>query len=192
MNGIFLCGLTGLSVRPALFEDLTEINRIYDTARRFMREHGNKSQWSGGYPSDQVIKDDIDNKNGFIVSCGEIPCGAFAMFSGIDPTYVNIYDGDWLNNEPYCTIHRIAGDGTEKGVLKTAVCFASLFSDNVRIDTHADNYPMQNALSRLGFSRCGTIFLADGSPRIAYHIKLGTDNILRYNSQSFNNLINEK
>ena len=172
MNKKYLCAETGLSVRPSLETDLADIKRIYAAARRFMISHGNVLQWAGGYPSDDLIRKDISYGNGFVISYGKIPCGVFAFFTGIDRTYVDIYDGEWLNDEPYCTIHRIAGDGTKKGILKTAVSFASLFSGNIRIDTHRDNNPMQNALARLGFIKCGTIFIADGSPRIAYHKKL--------------------
>jgi len=38
----------------------------------------------------------------------------------------------------------------------------------LRIDTYQDNHPMQTALERAGFSRCGVIHLMDGSPRIAF------------------------
>lgn len=40
----------------------------------------------------------------------------------------------------------------------------------VRLDTHADNVPMQRAAEVLGFQRCGTIWVEDGSPRIAYEL----------------------
>ena len=44
--------------------------------------------------------------------------------------------------------------------------------DSIRIDTHEGNLPMQRALEKSGFARCGTIFLKggaeDGDPRIAF------------------------
>jgi predicted GNAT family N-acyltransferase len=45
-------------------------------------------------------------------------------------------------------------------------------TDNIRIDTHADNAKMQALLEEHGFEKCGTIYVHDGisehSPRIAY------------------------
>ena len=40
--------------------------------------------------------------------------------------------------------------------------------DNIRIDTHYDNKIMQKLIERNDFKRCGRIYVADGTPRIAY------------------------
>lgn len=39
---------------------------------------------------------------------------------------------------------------------------------NLRGDTHERNLPMRRAFERNGFERCGTIWVEDGTPRIAY------------------------
>ena len=39
---------------------------------------------------------------------------------------------------------------------------------DVRIDTHEDNIPMQRALLRAGFERCGIIHIATGDERVAF------------------------
>ena len=39
---------------------------------------------------------------------------------------------------------------------------------SVRIDTHADNKPMQRAIEKFGFVYCGIIKAHDGTPRIAF------------------------
>ena len=39
---------------------------------------------------------------------------------------------------------------------------------SLRADTHADNKIMQHLLEKNGFTRCGIIHVADGTPRIAY------------------------
>jgi len=54
------------------------------------------------------------------------------------------------------------------GVVKMAVDYCKKTISNLRIDTHEDNKTMQHVLSKLGFSRCGIIYIEDGSPRIAY------------------------
>ena len=84
-----------------------------------------------------------------------------------DPTYSYI-EGAWLNDAPYGVIHRIAVDGSGRGVAAECFAFAAQHCENLRIDTHEKNIPMQRCLAKNGFIRCGTIYLEDGDPRIAY------------------------
>ena len=158
-----------LTIGKAEKEDLDVIMAIYDTGRRFMREHGNPNQWAGGYPPREMIVEDIAAGRSLVVCDDGRICGVFALFDNEDPTYLRIDGGTWLNDEPYLTIHRIASDGTVKGVLRCAVDYCKSLSDNVRIDTHEDNHVMQSAVEKNGFKRCGIIYLENGDPRIAYH-----------------------
>ena len=52
--------------------------------------------------------------------------------------------------------------------LKACVSFCAGICPHLRIDTHEDNRIMQRAVEKLGFHRCGIIYVSDGSPRIAY------------------------
>lgn len=157
-------------IRNIETEDLNRAQEIYDCARLFMRNHDNKNQWNSSYPGRDIIEKDIENKTGYIISENNITVGVFALLFGEDPTYKIIEEGSWLNDKPYATIHRIASDGTCRGILKTAVEYALAFEENIRIDTHHDNYVMQNALTKLGFKRCGIIYLENGDPRIAFQL----------------------
>ena len=161
--------MDGITIRQANTADIGAILSVYDSARRFMRANGNFSQWAGGYPAREDVLGDIMSGNGYI---GETPDGeivmAFAFIIGKDPTYSTIMDGAWLNDRPYGTIHRIGTNGRRSGMLKACVDFCSAFTDNLRLDTHADNRPMLEAVNRLGFQRCGIIFCRDGTPRIAF------------------------
>lgn len=47
-----------MEIRQAIPSDLPELRRIYDDARKFMQLHGNRSQWSNGYPGDEIIRGD--------------------------------------------------------------------------------------------------------------------------------------
>ena len=103
------------------------------------------------------------------------PHCVFALLEDGEPTYREIFDGAWLNDEPYLTMHRVASDGTQRGVVAACTDFcrrraSALGLHNIRIDTHEANAPMQRALRRCGFVRCGTIHLANGDPRIAYQL----------------------
>lgn len=155
-------------IRQALMQELDEILAIYDTARAFMRANGNHRQWVNGYPGRDLLKSDIENGRLFVIEEENAVHGVFAFFLGEDPTYGLIEDGQWPNHEPYGTIHRIASDGAAKGVLAKALAFALEKTDQVRADTHQDNLPMQRALLKNGFQRCGIIYLENGDPRIAY------------------------
>ena len=155
------------SIRNAVAADLPRIEQIYAYARTFMAENGNPNQWgTTNPPSDQLV-DDIQKALLFVVTAGEEIHGVFYFYIGDDPTYETIYDGAWHRDDAYGTIHRIAGDGSG-GVLKAAVEFCSGKIDYLRIDTHHDNHVMQRALEKQGFQACGIIYIADGSPRIAY------------------------
>ncbi len=93
----------------------------------------------------------------------------FAMLPSPEPTYDKIYDGAWLDDSlPYHVIHRIASYPDSHGIFRDIIRFASAMDSNLRIDTHADNHIMQHLIMEYGFSYCGVIYLADGSPRLAY------------------------
>ena len=161
-----------MTVKTATLSDIDRILEIYDIARSFMRKNGNMTQWINGYPDRVTVTDDVKKGKCYIVLSEEKVCGAFYFNIYDDPTYRYI-EGKWLNSEEYGVIHRIGSDGTTHGVLETAIDFAFRHTDNVRIDTHEDNTVMQHLLLKFGFTRCGIIYIEDGSPRVAFHKKAG-------------------
>lgn len=159
-----------MNIRLSRNEDLQEIMKMYDYARRFMQEHGNGNQWINGYPSEELISSEIAAKHSFICENeqGEA-IGTFCYIKGIDPTYLTIEGGEWLNDEPYAVIHRMASNGKAKGISDACLKWAFNQCDNIRIDTHQDNIVMQNLLKKHGFKQCGIIYVANGTERIAFH-----------------------
>lgn len=137
-----------------------------------MRQSGNPDQWGTEHPHRTLIEEDIRVSRSYVVVSledgQEKVRGVFVLILGEDPTYRVIEDGQWLNDAPYGTIHRIAGDGSAKGVLEAALVYAAGRVPNLRIDTHHDNRIMRHLLDKYGFTRCGIIYVADGTPRIAY------------------------
>lgn len=157
-------------IRPAKAEDLPAILDIYDAARAFMRANGNPHQWGeSGYPEKELLAEDIQVGRLYVADENGAPHGVFAFMLGEDPTYAVIENGQWPNDRPYGTIHRIASDGQMHGLLEKALAFALTKTSEVRADTHKDNHPMQHVLTKNGFARCGIIYLENGDPRIAYH-----------------------
>ena len=156
-------------VRPAQISDLDNVEAVYASARKYMADNGNPNQWGTSYPSRELLESDISKKQLYVCySSNEHICGVFVLALGDDPTYAKIYDGEWLSDEPYATIHRIASDGTERGILDACLKLAQSTGKQLRADTHADNLMMQHALEKHGFVHCGTIYVADGTPRLAY------------------------
>ena len=155
-------------IRKAQKDDLPEVTRIYDTARRFMRENGNPTQWGNGYPSEELVSRDIDNGNLHLLTTDDGRIYAcFGLFTGDDPTYDYI-DGQWGDDTPYAAIHRVASDGSVRGVFRDCFNFVRSQFSHIRIDTHNDNITMQKAIEKCGFMHRGTIYVEDGTPRMAY------------------------
>lgn len=157
-----------ISVRLAVRNDIPLLQEIYSYARSFMKENGNPNQWAENYPSTELITNDIDKKDCYVCLYGNEIVGTFVLHFGIDETYNYIYDGEWLNDLPYATIHRIASNGKAKGIFHHAIGFAKQKCLQIRIDTHRDNIVMQNAILKEGFKYCGVIRCWNGSERLAY------------------------
>ena len=157
-----------MEIRNTTTADLDQVMEIYKQARAFMRAHDNPTQWAGGWPTYEQIEADIQNGTGFVcVHQGKI-AGVLCFFIGTDPTYTKIENGNWLNDSPYAVVHRIASSGEFKGTGSFMMEWAYSQHNNVRVDTHEDNYIMQNMLKKLGYSYCGIIHIANGDPRLAY------------------------
>lgn len=155
-------------IRKAEPADLEMILSIYAKAREFMAENGNPNQWGKTNPPQSQLTEDIGNGMLYVIESDGIH-GVFFFCVGEDPTYRRIYEGSWMRDTPYGVIHRIAGDGSG-GIVGAAVNFAKQQIQHLRIDTHEDNKVMQHVLEKHGFSRRGIIYIADGSPRIAYEM----------------------
>ena len=157
-----------MQIRRATAADLQTVLKIYSQARAYMKANGNPNQWGDTYPPHSLVQQDLAQNHLYVCEEANEILGVFCYFEGIDPTYERIYEGEWLNKLPYGVLHRIATVAHGKGV--AATCFAYCFHrcGNLKIDTHRDNLPMQRALSKNGFSRCGIIYLESGDERIAY------------------------
>lgn len=157
-----------MNIRKATIYDFKYIHILYEDAREFMKNNGNPNQWGSNYPPDDIVTEDIYNGNCYVCMKNNNIIGTFFFKVGIEPTYNNIFDGKWLNDEPYGIIHRITTDGSVKGT--ATFCLKWCFSqcNNIRIDTHDDNIPMQNLLEKNGFIRCGYIYTETNQKLIAY------------------------
>ena len=155
-------------IRKTKEADISAIGEIYENAKRFMRESGNPNQWNKGTPNAETAREDMEHGTGYVVEEDGKIIAAFMFSLNNEPTYAKIYEGEWLNDAPYGVIHRIAVAEQGKGIIGFCIdeCFARC--QNLRIDTHRDNLPMQRALLKRGFQYCGIIYLENGDERLAY------------------------
>ena len=155
-------------IRQAASSDLSHIMVVYAHARRFMAEHGNPTQWGNTRPTEADISARIARNELFILEGSDGIQGVFAFILGEDPTYHVIENGQWLSDAPYGTIHAVASDGSIHGFLTQIVMYCLQTIRHLRIDTHPDNLIMQHVITKNGFTKCGIIYVADGTPRLAY------------------------
>ena len=138
------------------------------------RKRDGSQQWQNGYPNEQTIQTDIANGCGYvIVNDLGATIGYVALIFGIEPAYYQI-DGQWLTNEDYLVVHRVAVADTEKGK-GTATFLFTMIEDfckkqgvsSIRVDTNFDNVPMLRILQKANYTYCGEVFF-NGAARRAY------------------------
>lgn len=149
-------------------EDLPRIMEIYDIAKAYMRANGNPNQWNGAYPDPETLRTDIEKQRLYVYKKDGRIHGVFMLLLEEEPTYAYIEDGNWREERPYGTIHRLAGGGEVRGLFAKCVAFCESKVKYLRADTHFDNHTMQHLLEKNGFERRGIIYLKNGDPRIAY------------------------
>jgi hypothetical protein len=160
-------------IRKAKTEEIEAIMEVFEAAKRFMQKTGNDKQWIAGYPSKELILSNIQDESFYVcLTDGHQIAGVFYYKIEDDKTYAKIYDGTWLNDKPYGVVHRIASNGTQKGIASFCLQWCLEKCKNVRVDTHRNNLVMQNILTQNGYQYCGIIYVANGTERLAYQ-KIG-------------------
>lgn len=163
-----------MTLRKGQKKDIDQILLIIDEAKEALKSMG-IDQWQNGYPNREIIENDIDSSEAYVLEEeGQIKAYGILTFDGED-SYNNIYDGEWLSQEIYGTIHRIAVKSSEKGRGISHKFLESMEKKciekeikSIKIDTHRDNKIMQNMLAKNNYTYCGIIYLEDGSERLAF------------------------
>lgn len=162
-----------MNIRNSTMNDLTRIMEIYCHARQFMADHGNPNQWGPtNWPPEDLIRSDIQQGKSYVcVNNDDKIIGTFFYDFGndIEPTYRIIENGNWRDDSAFGVVHRIASDGSEKGIGSFCMNWAFSRCGHLKIDTHPDNIVMQSMLTKLGFTKMGIIHVEeDDYPRYAY------------------------
>lgn len=156
-------------IRKAKTEDLPVLDQIYESARNFMHSHGNPNQWNDGHPCSNDLSADIQDGILYVIEeDGEIQA-SFVYYEGTDPTYGYIDHGAWPSERNrYGIGHKVASRSLKPGMGHQILAWIKAQHPEIRMDTHADNHPMRMLFEREGFIHCGTIYLENGDPRMAF------------------------
>lgn len=68
-----------MTIRHSKTSDLPRLMEIFDVARSFMAETGNPKQWVDGYPSEEVIMEDIGNGDSYVVEKDDKVVATFVL-----------------------------------------------------------------------------------------------------------------
>lgn len=151
----------------AQLADLSVATKIIKEAIAYLAKQG-VDQWQQGYPNEAVLAEDIAKERLFLIKDIKEIAGLFVLVN-YDENY-DVIEGSWLSAGPYVAIHRfaIAEKYRRSGVSTYAFDWLKRHYDDLRIDTHKDNVPMNNCLLKNAFQKCGIVYLKDGSPRVVY------------------------
>lgn len=166
-----------MKIRLSLVEDVPRIETILNEAKELLKSL-NIDQWQNGYPNVTQIKNDIKNRESYVVVNNENTIVATTMFTlKPDTTYKKVIDGNWFIDEkqPYGVIHRLAmsKDFRGKGIAKFVFDhFHNVLQQkgikSLKIDTHKHNVGMQSLIKKMGYKYCGIIYTSYGSKRLAF------------------------
>lgn len=163
-----------MNFRKATKNDLGRIMQIFDGARKRIAELG-INQWQDGYPHEEIVLEDISKARSYVGEVDGKVAATIMVMTDPEPTYEVIYNGKWVLEGEYLTIHRIALDGAlcGTGAAKKLMAFAESEAKkrgmkSIRVDTHEGNIPMRKNLEKNGYVYCGIIHLKNGDERVAY------------------------
>lgn len=163
-----------MEFRKSVEADIDNIMNIIKQAQSYFKEKG-IDQWQNNYPNSETIKNDIKLGNSYVLlNENKIVATAAISFDG-EKTYDTIYNGEWLSNNKFAVVHRIAVDNSCKGrgvsslIIKSAekLCLEKDVH-SIKIDTNKENMSMQKLLRKNEFKYCGIIYLEDKNERIAF------------------------
>lgn len=166
----------GFILRPAVMEEIPAIWEIILQAKAQMYREG-KHQWDENYPTIQILKNDILKGWSHVLVQSDCPTDIIAygavVFDG-EPAYSDLRDGNWLSEQPYVVLHRLAvadrwkRQGMAQRYMQAVADIAlSHGIRSFRVDTNYDNLYMQKLFDSLGFRYCGRITYEAGQ-RMAY------------------------
>ena len=158
--------------KKADVKDIPEIWAILQNAI-IRRKNEGSTQWQDGYPNPEVLKKDIENGFGYVLTECKNTIGYCAILINDEPEYLKI-EGNWLTNTDFVVFHRVAiaekylGQNLSQKIIEFIEDFALKMNiKSLKADTNHDNFAMMKIFEKSGFTFCGIVYFR-GSPRRAY------------------------
>ena len=104
-----------MELRKSSKSDIESIMNIIHQAQNYFKKKG-IDQWQNNYPNEDTILADINNKISYVLVKDNSIVGTAAISFDKERTYDFIYEGNWISNDKYAVIHRIAIDNEYKGL----------------------------------------------------------------------------
>lgn len=168
-------------IRLATINDIENIWDLRLKTTELLKSRG-IDQWQYKDPTKETFLKDIENEEFFVYVENQEIIGMLAIKHGVEPTYLNIYNGSWSYDLPYLTIHRLAvkkshlGKGLSHKLLKFSEEYALSNQINyIRIDTHQMNKSAIRLFESNHYKLCGVIYLTQkegDKKRLAFDKKL--------------------
>ena len=163
-----------MEFQKAVEKNINGIMYIIKQAQDYFKEHG-IYQWHDNYPSLEIVKNDINNKNGYVLLEDNKIVGTVVVSFDGEKNYESICNGEWASSCEFAVIHRMAIDKRHKGIGLASVIIKNIEKiclnkgvHSIKTDTHEKNVSMQKMLLKNGFKYCGIIYLDDKSKRSAF------------------------
>ncbi len=154
-----------LTLKIAQPGDLQAVTAIFRRAVDAMDAKG-IFQWDDIYPSEAVLRSDIDSEEMRLVCDGERVVGAVVLNGRQDEEYAL---GTWVYGEPAAVVHRLCidpacqqkGYGRQAMLLAEEVVAAQGFK-SVRLDAFSQNPYALRLYEGLGYRRAGEVMFRKG------------------------------
>ena len=159
-------------LRKAQIPEAEIIWQILQQAIERRRKDGS-NQWQDGYPNQEAVKTDISLGKGYVLEIDNAIAAYAALVFNDEPAYNEII-GDWLTNDDFLVIHRVAvsDDFLGKGIAVLLFQKLEEFAKenqafSIKVDTNFDNLAMLHILEKLDYQYCGEVYFR-GSARKAF------------------------
>lgn len=149
-----------LHLRPFKSDDIPAVRELFEQGRAFQRSLG-FIQWLDGYPSNEILMQDIELSRGFVFELEGKIAGYASIFLDGDNEYERL-SHVWHTPKEYGVIHRLVlGDwarGRHLAAKIIKLCEEIIATKGllaVRVDTGIHNIPMHRLLTRAGYTNSG-------------------------------------
>lgn len=151
-------------IRKAMPADFAAVQRLYQTGAAHQAANG-LDQWRYGiYPSDDIVREDIQNECLYLIAQDDLIQGAFAINTRYDPEYDDIA---WLFGVNPLYLHRMVilpdlqGQGLASAALEWIKDEAlKRGHDCLRLDAYSRNESALRLYTRFEMRRAGEVFFA--------------------------------